>query len=36
MNEFAFQGEGAWGPHDPVLFSMSMRLSELILEPLSN
>jgi hypothetical protein len=36
MNEFAFQGEGAWGPHDPDLFSMSMRLSELILGPLTN
>jgi hypothetical protein len=34
MNEFAFQGEGVWGPHDPDLFSMSMRLSELILGPL--
>ena len=34
MNEFAFQGEGVWGPHDPDLFSMSMRLSELIVGPL--
>jgi len=34
MNEFAFQGEGAWGAHDPDLFSMSMRLSGLILGPL--
>ncbi|MFN3256517.1 MAG: plasmid pRiA4b ORF-3 family protein [Ilumatobacter sp.] len=34
MNEFAFQGEGVWGPHDPDLFQMSMRLSELILGPL--
>lgn len=34
MNEFAFQGEGVWGPHDPDLFAMSMRLSELILGPL--
>ena len=34
MNEFAFHGEGVWGPHDPDLFSMSMRLSELILGPL--
>lgn len=36
MNEFAFHGEGVWGPHDPDLFSMSMRLSELILGPLRN
>jgi|GEM_PF-534336 len=36
MNEFAFQGEGAWGAHDPDLFSMSMRLSELVLGPLMN
>jgi len=34
MNEFAFQGEGVWRRHDPDLFSMSMRLSELILGPL--
>ena len=34
MNEFVFQAEGAWGAHDPDLFSMSMRLSELILGPL--
>jgi len=36
MNEFAFQGEGVWGPYDPDLFLMSMRLSELILGPLMN
>ena len=36
MNEFCFHGEGAWGPHHPDLFSMSMRLSELIVGPLSN
>ena len=35
MNEFAFQGEGVWGPNDPDLFSMSMRLSEVILGPLT-
>ena len=34
MNEFAFQAEGVWGPDDPDLFSMSMRLSDLILGPL--
>ncbi|WP_395160940.1 plasmid pRiA4b ORF-3 family protein [Ilumatobacter sp.] len=34
VNEFAFQGEGVWRRHDPDLFSMSMRLSELILGPL--
>ncbi len=34
MNEFAFQGEGAWGTRDPDLFAMSMRLSDLILGPL--
>ena len=36
MNEFVFQAEGAWGAHDPDLFSMSMRLSDLILGPLMN
>ena len=34
MNEFVFQAEGVWGTNDPDLFSMSMRLSELILGPL--
>ena len=36
MNEFVFQAEGAWGAYDPDLFSMSMRLSDLILGPLMN
>jgi hypothetical protein len=34
MNEFVFQAEGAWGAQNPDLFSMSMRLSDLILGPL--
>ena len=34
MNEFVFQAEGVWGPHDPDLFSMSMRLADVLLGPL--
>lgn len=33
-NEFVFQAEGFRGPYDPDLFSMSMRLADVLLGPL--
>ena len=34
MNEFVFQAEGVWGTNDPDLFSVSMRLADVLLGPL--